>query len=546
MADGRAAGVALLLCLGACTNASDDADAGTDAGCDAGVPPDDGSSPFAGRKIFFGASVLDTGNARRVALAQEAHMEWLSLQPHLIWFWIERPEGSYQWGSLDQQIAAIEALGMEPTIAIMPLNSFEAGAVDAMLAEVADIVASGQYPDAASAFIHLLRDRNGAHRYGLTIDDAPDGGSNQGKREALAKAVGEAVKRYGPQGHAALGLPFPVKNWHFVEEYPFDNEMRLVKTYVQTLPLIHEAIKREDATANVILPGLAGNFSRWFAWAESTDEHRYISDPRAGRASHVRLADGGVVSLVLTQPQMAQVVAPSLAAYKSMLALRQYYDVADIHLYEETETFIEGKLAWLAAMTGGKRVFVIEGGGPFKNLPGDDSDQGDPEYFGYYSEKEGAEFVVKLMVLSAAMGVERNHWGLGNGSGGYWGGPWRAMGLLTPEDERKASFHTYKQLWEVMQGFTSVATLSSGDVKLFRVDRPDGSAYVAWLCQAASFCASTVAGPQDLSAQVGARSLTLRHIVTASDAQGDPAGVLPDETVASTAVPLSPTPVFFW
>jgi hypothetical protein len=165
-----------------------------------------------------------------------------------------------------------------------------------------------------------------------------------------------------------------------------------------------------------------------------------------------------------------------------------------------------------------------------------ESPYGDP-HFGEWSAEENAEYVVKLHVLAAAAGLERDHWSLvSNPDTAYWNGPWTVMGLMTSERQRRPAFYAFQIMLETLNGFEGVEDLGFDGLRLFRFLVAGEPVYVAW---------SSDEDPvtYDLSGSLEEASLSLTPIVTELASDGSPhwPEVL---TVEPTAIPLSMTPVF--
>ncbi|MHB8105449.1 MAG: hypothetical protein ACYDG5_07935, partial [Dehalococcoidales bacterium] len=316
----------------------------------------------------------------------------------------------------------------------------------------------------------------------------------------------------------------------FIEEYPIP-ELKDAAIYTALLKTTYQAIKSEDLEAKVILAGLAGNYLRYFAFMDG-----FISDDEAGvidSVKHNRL-----------WWNLNKFWSNEKKEYESILeAGKDYFDVIDIHAYIIKETFMEGEIAYIkdAMQSYGysKPVWIIEGGGPFKNYPGKKAvnTPADP-YFGMGSEKENGEFVIKLLTMSAAAGVERQHWGLGleNTDDGYWDGPWKGMGLMDPDERyKKPSYYNYKMMREKVDGFTSAQDLSQDDLRVFAFTIGGKQVFIVW----------KVAGSltADLSQILGIRQVKITHIVTSLDTSHNPI-YLGVSNVSAKAVPVDQTPIF--
>ena len=480
----------------------------------AGLPTDSPTSvpyPFDDRNMFFGLSVI---NPRKHAeIVQDLGISWLSLQPHVLWMTVEREPGVYDWSELDEEVRALQALGLDLTMVLSPLiNAF-----GDQRQEVRDVIA--QYP----SFLHFMRQGVGPeyHLY------------PQGETLPLWRAfLHAAVDRYDGDGTNDMpGLRFAVRNWHVVEEYPTPS-LPDEQVYVDLLGHAYEIIKDEDPDARVILAGIAGNFAHWFAFMGG-----FIDDPAAG-------AVGGEL---MTREEMNASPFWSFRKrrYEWMVEKAfSSFDVMDLHAYIPIESFLEGEIAYINDLMSRfgepKPIWIIEGGGPHKNFPGYPATNSPAdEYFGWGTFKENAEFVVKLHAMSAAAGVERQHWGIGGykGENAFWDGPWCGMGLLDWYDShRKPSYHTFKMMIEKLDGFSECTDVSFDDVRAFEFAVNGRPIHVLWN-------ASEEEVEIDASCVLGEADVLVTRIVTGLDEANAPI-VAPPEAVRSTGLPVSLTPIF--
>lgn len=478
--------------------------------------------PFEDKNMFFGLSLI---NKNDVSIVKDLDISWLSLQPHVLWLAVEQKSGKYNWKSVDNEVKWLQDLGLDVTMVVSPvINIFGENRKQVML-DLKRVMKTTKYKSMTSAFIYLLRNEKISEKY----DMLPT--KNDETLDKFTKFVAAAVDRYDGDGKNDMpGLKFKIRNWHLIEEWPSELS---ADEYVKLLKATYPVIKAEDPDAKVILAGLAGNFSQYFAFIDG-----YIQDLDAGVMRKNETEKGVRVS--------KELIAKSfwgkdlkLEYEKILRDAKEYFDVVDLHAYEPKETFIEGEIDYLRAKMKEngyeKPIWIIEGGGPFKNAEGDFGKQGDP-YFGWWTEKENAEFVVKLHVLAAAKGVERDHWGLGIGEGGYWEGPWNVMGLTDSNGNKKPSYYTFKIMRNNLRDFTQVKDLSFGNVRLFDFTVPDGDVFVAWSTNPETSYA-------DLSDKINGVSAELAFIVIGMNPSGAP-NVKPDEEVSLYKVPLSLTPVF--
>lgn len=466
--------------------------------------------PFGDRNMFFGLSLITPW--KHADIVRDLGISWLSLQPHVLWMAIEREPGVYSWSSLDDEVLALQSLDLDITMVLSPLiNAF-----GELRQEVSDVIAT--YP----SFIHFMRQGVGSE-YSL---------HPQGDTLPLWRAfVRAAVDRYDGDGVNDMpGLRFAVRNWHVVEEYPTPS-LPDERDYVFLLQEAYAIIKDEDPHARVILAGLAGNYAHWFAFMDG-----FIEDPA-----------GGVINGVLHSRE--ELLADPVwsfrkARYEWMVENAfESFDIMDLHAYIPIESFLEGEINYLNHLMSQfgepKPTWIIEGGGPHKNYPGYPAvNSPADEYFGWGSTEENAEFVVKLHALAAAMGAERQHWGLGGSKGenAYWDGPWCGMGLLDwYDDHKKPSYYTFRMMVEMLDGFTHAEDRSFDNVRAISFLVDGRSVYIFW--------SQTGDCVVDASHLLGTGDLLITPIVTGLDPTDKPV-VLPPLAVSSDELPLSTTPLF--
>ncbi|MGD8814852.1 MAG: hypothetical protein PVI78_10295 [Anaerolineales bacterium] len=461
--------------------------------------------------MFFGLSLINAWTGAEYV--QDLGVSWLSLQPHLLWMAIESEPGVYDWSALDREVRQLQSLGLDITMVLSPaINAF--GEQRDELIEIAS---------SYSSVMHFLREGDAG---GMVL--YPHGDT----MPIWLDFVRAAVDRYDGDGQNDMpGLRYQARNWHFIEEYPIP-EIEDPVIYVDLLKATYEAIKSENPNAKVILAGLAGNFAQYFAFMDG-----YIEDPDAG---------------VIQGVQIPRDVFAQLPVWSALKADWEYvlehgagyFDIVDLHAYITKETFLEGEIEYLRHTMQSfgytRPIWIIEGGGPFKNYPGKRAENtpADP-YYGLGSLKENAEFVIKLHALSAAMGVERQHWGLGLelGPDSYWDGPWCGMSLMDGEDRfKRPSYYTFKLMVELLDGFTQVDDLSRGETRIISFTVDNQELFVIWN-------ASEDPIEMDLSTVIGFGDYEITHIVTTLEADLEPI-YLPNEVMDSTAMDISLTPIF--
>ncbi|HHH79485.1 MAG TPA: hypothetical protein ENL13_01115 [Thermoplasmatales archaeon] len=409
--------------------------------------------PFEDKNMFFGLTILK--NDLDYELAAELNVSWVSMQPVVIWFFCEPTPGVYNWSGLDEQITKIQELGLDCTPVIYPLNVFNDSDRERLIENIT--LMHGVLP--------FLRSEN-ASRFKLY----PHNLSTSLQWKVFLKNL---VDRYDGDGENDMpGLKYPVRYWHFLEEYP-ETWLGDVNVYVGLLKMSAPVIKYEDPNAKVVLLGLASNYARAFAFADG-----FIDDPDAGVFNSTKYTREQIANNPLFQQEKN--------GFEYILSEGDgYFDVADIHLYEEKLSFMDGKIKWLKSkMMSDKPIWCIEGGGPFKIPNGTSPKHGDP-YFGFYTDKENAEFVVKMHVLGAVEGVERFHWSLaGTADNSFWDGPWWVMGLTTYDREKKPSYYTFETMMDFLRDFQSVSRIngvSNGvPLSLYHFETPGGDVYVVW------------------------------------------------------------------
>jgi len=459
--------------------------------------------PFVGVNMFFGLTILK--EPRDYGFARELNVSWVSMQPVVVWASIESSPGQYKWSGLDREVAALQLLGLDCSVVLIPMNAFgEKRAEIASQLQNEDVDSFLRTPESADMMLY----------------------PNNETLPVWIDFVRAIVDRYDGDGvNDMFGLKYPVRNWHFSEEYP---EFYIpAEVYVALLKITYPAIKETDPQAKVILHGIASNLLQYIAFVKG-----FIDDPDAG---------------VINGTAFARIQIAASMAYRDVLRDveyfleegKGYYDAVDVHLYESKETFLKGKINWMKSalqeLDVNVPIWCIEGGGPFKLKDGQQSQFGD-QYWGIYTEKENAEFVVKMHVMAAAAGIERFHWGLcATGEDDYWNGPWNNMALATSEREKKPAFYTFKIMLEKLRDFKKANDLSTDDVNLYEFEVGSKKVYVAW-----ANATNTVDLRQQSS--IGKCLVKITHIVTELDDRGQPVAVAGD-VQSSTRVNLSNTPI---
>jgi hypothetical protein len=457
--------------------------------------------PFVGVNMFFGLTTLK--EPRDYGFAGELNVSWVSMQPVAVWFSIESSPGQYNWSGMDREVAALQQLGLDCSVVLIPMNAFGEKRVEiASQLQNEDVDSFLRTPESAAMMLY----------------------PNNETLPVWTEFVKAIVDRYDGDGvNDMLGLRYPVRNWHFSEEYP---EFYIpAQVYVDLLKITYPVIKETDPQATVILHGIASNLLQYIAFVKG-----FIDDP-----------DAGVINgTAFTKIQIAARYRDAFRDVEYFLEEgKGYYDAVDVHLYEPKETFLKGKVNWMISalqeLDVNVPIWCIEGGGPFKLREGQQSQFGD-QYWGIYTDKENAEFVVKMHVMAAATGIERFHWGLcATGEDDYWSGPWNNMALATYEREKKPAFYTFKIMLEKLRDFKKANDLSVGEVNLYEFEVGSEKVYVAW---------ANANNTVDLSQQssIGKCLVKITHIVTELDDGGEPVAVA-EEIQSSTRVNLSNTPI---
>ncbi|MHC1604513.1 MAG: hypothetical protein ACXQTP_00875 [Candidatus Methanofastidiosia archaeon] len=170
--------------------------------------------PFENKNMFFGLTMLALKeNPKDRAIAEDLDISWVSLQPHLLWLAIEKEPGVYDWSSVDEEVLWLQSMDIDITMVVSPtINAFgeQRTVIENLLIEK---IESGQYTDASSALISLLRDDKISTKYDLYPHDET--------LPLFLDFVKAAVERYdGDDKDDMPGLKYVVRNWHFIEEYP--------------------------------------------------------------------------------------------------------------------------------------------------------------------------------------------------------------------------------------------------------------------------------------------------------------------------------------
>ena len=403
--------------------------------------------------MFFGLTQLE--NSEEYLLATNLKVSWLSMSPLVSWFSMESTPGVYNFDGLDAVIKKIQNINLDCTPVLFAVNAFGDKRVQ-LIQKIGNQDMTGFLRSDSSIYWKLYPN------------------DEEGTMNTWLNFVQKVVERYDNDGINDMpGLKYPIRNYHLLEEHPeiFIDTDSYIKLLKASTPIVRQAYP----DAKIILAGLAGNYSRYFAYMDS-----FITDDDAGVINGVK------------HVKAWWTIHPGWQSNKSdfekiLQEGKDYYDIVDIHFYEEKETFLEGKVAWMKNKLNGlgvsKPIWCIEGGGPLKlteaqHLAGDT--QGD-WYFGPYSDKENSEFVIKLHVMAAASGVERQHWGLSaTPEGAYWSGPWHNMALATSNLQLKPSYFTFKLMVKMLKDFKSVSDLSTNEDHLYEFSWDNDKCYVAW------------------------------------------------------------------
>jgi len=487
------------------------------------------SYPWDEQNMFFGWSII---GKEKIPYVKDLDMSWASLQPHVMWFEIEHEPGVYDWSKLDEEIAWLQELAVDITLVYSTFsNTFDEDLRQQIREE---LLALRSQPDIATigdAWITWNRQLMGPEKYDLEPDPFDE---DDEMMEHFVAFVGALTERYDGDGIDDWeGLRYPLRVHHIVEEWPSPGLN--AKTYLGYLARLSPAIKRADPFAKIMIPGLyMPNWGRVYAFLDG-----YIDDPDAGILNGVRYTKSDLNAM--------QHITFGKRAYEAILDHgRDYFDLVDLHLYTEKETFYEGEIEYvkgiMAKLGYQKPIWCVEGGGPFRNPESAlDDPQGDP-LFGTTNEKEVAEYVVKFHAMAAAAGLQRQHWGIGGqAQHGYWTGPWNIMGLLEKVTRRKRpAYYAYKLMREKLRDFEigNVTDLSIGSIRVFEFLTPNGTVYIAW-----DVDGTDTPQPIDLSRVLGNRDVLLTPIVTELAPNDTP--IVPEAmSVSTTTVPLGITPVF--
>jgi len=485
--------------------------------------------PFENQNTFFGWSIIGKD---KISYVRDLDMKWASLQPHVIWFEIEQERGKYGWTKLDDEIAWLQELEVDITLVYSTFcNAYDESIREQIKEELIALLGQPGISTLADAWIAWNREYNGPEKYGLVPDPFDENDTMMGN---LLEFVQALTERYDGDGTGDWdGLKYPVRVHHIVEEWPSPGMN--VKTYLGFLAKLSPAIKETDPNAKIMIPGLyMPNWGRVFAYLDG-----YIEDDDAGIVNGVKYEK--------TELNRMQNITFSKKGYELILDLGgDYFDIVDIHLYTEKETFYEGEIEYIKSkmreLGYQKPIWCVEGGGPFRNPESSPDDPQGDTLFGTTNEKEVAEYVVKFHAMSAAKGLVRQHWGIGGQEQqGYWGGPWNIMSLLEKVTQKKRpAYYTYKIMREKLRDFQvgNVADLSIDHIRIFEFITPKGNIYIAWDRDGGEDSSIT-----NLSDALGNKEVKVTQIVTELNDNDSP--VQPKvETYATTAIPLSITPVF--
>ena len=489
----------------------------------------------------------------------EVGAEWISLSPQIFWGNVEDPTiqaGAYKYSGynmldlsfdFDKTFNSCQSMGIKNGLTFRCLGPGTPRAW-AKWQEDTTQLAMDDYPGTLEdgsvdpvleqAWIDFVKKTveryDGDSDFGCTLD-APDcycEGDNQ-------------YPDFDPSNPPKADFYHIVEEWRGTwwydepDETP-NNPIPAIR-YVNFLIITFQAIKEVDPEAKIVIPGLANGLIRLIAFADE-----YIDDP-----------DGGLrKGIYYTRDEIRDFSLHQLTKAEIEYILREgknYFDVADVHLYEEKTSFIEGKVKWLRdkMMEYGyqKPIWSMEAGGPFK-LSQEEIDcildplcegpkNGDYS-FGPYTDKENAEFVLKLFTLAFGSQMDRFTFSASACEKLYWDGPFNHMGLISGDEDpiKKPSFYTYKLMTSKLRNFGFVEKLDYGpDNYIFKFDFEEGNhVFVMW---------SDKEGGDviDLSGYISTNNVKITHIVTELDINNNP--IYPqDEVITASWIPIYGTPVF--
>ncbi|MEI7987406.1 MAG: hypothetical protein WCI88_00085 [Chloroflexota bacterium] len=465
--------------------------------------------PFLNRKMIFGLTQLRLGDPQDINLSKELGVSWISSQPFVIWVDIEKVPGYYDWSKLDEEVSTIQQMNLDCVIVLIPMT----------LAPEEQAKIKKETGAADYRFLLFKNDSGDVQLYPHT----------EAENNRWKNFIRALVDRYNGDGvNDAPHLRFPVRNWQILDQFPspwFSD----VKTYLNLLRISYQGIKSIDPTARVLLAGVASENVQRLAFANGD-----IEDNEAGVVAGTRFG----------RPQVGSMKDTKIAKLNLEFILKEgkgSFDIADLHLYVPKTTFVHGEITWLRNLLlqygYNIPVWITEAGGPYKLRAGQKSSFGD-YYYGYYTDKENAEFVIKIHVLAAVDEVERFNWRLAETEGkDFYNGPYSNMGLIHPNSMKKPSYFAYKNLRNFLQDFSNVIDLSSKNVKLYEFSIGSQKKYIGWLEK------ETKQNTIDLSKYLPRGILKIVPVITALDSRGN--ALQPDNiNVEIYAVPMGITPIF--
>ncbi|MBI5234055.1 MAG: hypothetical protein HY880_06855 [Deltaproteobacteria bacterium] len=256
-------------------------------------------------------------------------------------------------------------------------------------------------------------------------------------------------------------LKKPIKYWQIENEWDWRWKDTPEK-YVELMKAAHEAIKKADPEAKIILSGIS-ELHR-FAFADGYLGGRLTINGKTMTREQMRAEKGF--------KERYELVTYTLKHGKD------YFDIADFHHYGAYEA-MDGVVKWLRDKMREygyeKPIWSMEMGGPYL------------KHGEKYTEAIQADEVVKYYAMGMGNGVEVLFWSSFMVTASY--GPAFTNLAVIDKGRKKPAFYAYKLMTSKLKGASSVERVKTGneDSYVFKFMKAGKPVYVAWNNKGESF-----------------------------------------------------------
>jgi len=228
-----------------------------------------------------------------------------------------------------------------------------------------------------------------------------------------------------------------------------------METWAEHVEHTYTAIKEADPDAVVIM-ALANTIT--FAFCDGYVDRDSI------------VAPGFKVEIFQENCDDTKIVDQRTEVVHALTNAREFFDAVDLHLYGHHE-LIPDQMSWVRDILDApeKQIWALEGGGPFTAV-----DE-------IYSEQKEASYLVRAFTLAFHARIGGMIWGMYTLESGDFGNEFTNLGLLGVDLRRKPAFYAYRQLSDMVAGFTSIEKLDlHEDLEAYRYTVNGGTVDLIW------------------------------------------------------------------